>query len=943
MSNILVMIKRILFLVFTAFLVGACVEPLQQPVNPVEGNGEPCLNLTLRCGESATKVDNPYPDFPTGDTLYNENKIIRVDWFVFTNTAPVESDVPVLHGRVEWTNDEHSDATREFLAKSIDMGSYYSAFKNSSGEAVGSVFVIANLPSNYLHQEDLSVTSNSGGIYENGSSTRINTLGGLLDLRVRAEFNKYTQSNAADPTTATFDPQDAFVMRSNYMPFELTTQKLGAVVHADLKRIAAKISMEIDVAAAIDEVAVTLQGRDTTWLEYVKTWYPDLNNIQVYMSYANRDSDVKGTPDAYSHSNFFSYNRYSFQKVLQSPPSADLSKTFHYFPYEEGGVTNPPDELLYHKVSGTPFYTYPMTWATSDPYAPFIKIIIPWKGLVENIVTKKYNYGNPLLDPVPDTLVSVERVKWNNPGATQEFYYKIAIPTTELTLRSNQWMWIKLDVAILGSRNDDDMITTLAGRYYVLDWDTPVETSGELSQGNYLSVARDTFFVYGGELDIPVSSSHTVSATFTKVQYKTFNPANSVTTNISGISWNNAIDASNSATVRRTATLTPSGRTMVKFEHPLKTDIDGASTSNRPDVSPYTFNVTISNGVSPSKNIVIVQMPPLVIESDLNTSGDNTNGNVHINRYTDNDNTHYYYHYLEGYFGSSNFYYYSDYYVTGTIEGVTYVSSHAETYTTTRPRRTYYLYHSLWLGGVNGRNTSGDNSNQNMYVIATTVAPAGAVIADPRSTTVNNLTGTDPGSWSSPKGVVVGTTNSTRQLTYYYPSDNTSELTKTKISPQFRVASSYGMQRGSISYEFAQRRCASYQEDGIPAGRWRVPTKAEIEYMIKLSSVSVIPSLFQPADPTTGSGSNRRINYDEGGYWTADGGVIYPWNAVNPITNNVVDYLSATELANTQYALKTNWVRCVYDEWFWGTTKSADRSNKATFYWGDEQINWTNQ
>ena len=909
MSNILVMIKRILFLVFTAFLVGACVEPLQQPVNPVEGNGEPCLNLTLRCGESATKVDNPYPDFPTGDTQYNENKIIRVDWFVFTNTAPVESDVPVLHGRVEWTNDEHSDATREFLAKSIDMGSYYSAFKNSSGEAVGSVFVIANLPSNYLHEEDNSVTSNSGGIYENGSSTRINTLGGLLDLRVRAEFNKYTQSNAADPTTATFDPQDAFVMRSNYMPFELTTQKLGAVVHADLKRIAAKISMEIDVAAAIDEVDVTVQGRDTTWLEYVKTWYPDLNNIQVYMSYANRDSDVKGTPDAYSHSNFFSYNRYSFQKVLQSPPSADLSKTFHYFPYEEGGVTNPPDELLYHKVSGTPFYTYPMTWATSDPYAPFIKIIIPWKGLVENIVTKKYNYGNPLLDPVPDTLVSVERVKWNNPGATQEFYYKIAIPTTELTLRSNQWMWIKLDVAILGSRNDDDMITTLAGRYYVLDWDTPVETSGELSQGNYLSVARDTFFVYGGELDIPVSSSHTVSATFTKVQYKTFNPANSVTTNISGISWNNAIDASNSATVRRTATLTPSGRTMVKFEHPLKTDIDGASTSNRPDVSPYTFNVTISNGVSPSKNIVIVQMPPLVIERDQN-SAINTYGCVSVNDYTSSNTTY------RGY-----------------------------VYSTSNSGRT-------WIGGVNGIRTSGSNSNPNMYVVTTSVAPSGMVIADPRSQQINNNLGSTNNNWSSPQGydIINGTQ---RRLSYYYPADN-SESGKNKLAPKFRIASSYGYivmtNNVYLTYDQARQRCASYQEDGFPAGRWRIPTKAEMEYMIRLSNIEIIPSLFSPTDK---SYRVNRVtynpNYYQGGYWSADGGVIYPF------TDGTVGYLTATEFAtrsnystnNSGYAMPTNGVRCVYDEWFWGTddrlSTTGTPNPRTRLTWGDKQINWTNQ
>ena len=217
-----------------------------------------------------------------------------------------------------------------------------------------------------------------------------------------------------------------------------------------------------------------------------------------------------------------------------------------------------------------------------------------------------------------------------------------------------------------------------------------------------------------------------------------------------------------------------------------------------------------------------------------------------------------------------------------------------------------------------------------MYLISTSIAPAGMMIADPRSSVVNNINGTN---WASPQGRDFES-NTQRRIAYYYPTDNDANA-KIKIAPKFRVASSYGIQRGSISYESAQRRCASYQEDGIPAGRWRVPTKAEIEFMIKLSGLEVIPSLFQPADPTNSSGA---VNYEEGGYWTADGGVIYPWNAVNPVTSNKVDYLSKDDLDNHATALKTNWVRCVYDEWYWGETKSSDRTNKTTFYWGDKQI-----
>ena len=64
------------------------------------------------------------------------------------------------------------------------------------------------------------------------------------------------------------------------------------------------------------------------------------------------------------------------------------------------------------------------------------------------------------------------------------------------------------------------------------------------------------------------------------------------------------------------------------------------------------------------------------------------------------------------------------------------------------------------------------------------------------------------------------------------------------ISPIFKIASSWG-QTSTIRYNTAVKRCATYQENGYPAGRWRVPTKAEVEFIISLSNDKKIPKLFR--------------------------------------------------------------------------------------------------
>lgn len=126
------------------------------------------------------------------------------------------------------------------------------------------------------------------------------------------------------------------------------------------------------------------------------------------------------------------------------------------------------------------------------------------------------------------------------------------------------------------------------------------------------------------------------------------------------------------------------------------------------------------------------------------------------------------------------------------------------------------------------------------------------------------------------------------------------------ISPVFKIASSWGaVNTASLTYNAAVTRCASYQENGYPAGRWRIPTQAEIRYIVSLSEQRKIPTLFG------------------GNYWASSG---------NYYSTDENDFVSSNR--DTKCV-----VRCVYDVWYWGDKKINEVSQKydnEDFVWGDK-------
>lgn len=191
-------------------------------------------------------------------------------------------------------------------------------------------------------------------------------------------------------------------------------------------------------------------------------------------------------------------------------------------------------------------------------------------------------------------------------------------------------------------------------------------------------------------------------------------------------------------------------------------------------------------------------------------------------------------------------------------------------------------------GSANNRNPN----NYNIYISSFDVGDNYA-IGDPRSDIYNNL--------------------EMEGLTQYYPSRQTLSGARV-IAPAFKIASSRGKTM-PVSFDNAQRRCAAYQESGYPAGRWRIPTEAEIEFIVSLSEDGKIPTLFG------------------GDYWSASGRY-YSSSDENFYPQNVSEDYKPED--DDEYA-----VRCVYDIWYWGEQDiehdefNTSRLTNNDFVWGD--------
>lgn len=798
-------------------LVCSCVQPLEP--GPRNSIGAHQLNLTVSCQSPITKA---YENYPDGETALNENKVEHVDWFVFRDTAAnatAAAKKPWTSGRVSYDN--KADGTTEFQVTSLDMDSYLQQYADGKGF----VYTIANYPGSFDEIEDCT--------YSELQMVKITT---TLDNLENGKFKE----------------QPNFVMTSELEPFTLQ-EDVPQTINAKLSRQAAKISLNIKVAPLIDELKAKVSGIDTTGLDYVKTWYPDVENIQVYLSYANKHTKLSAvttqTPidsvEAYSDVNFFTYNRYGFQPSI-TWRNNDTKRDTAY-------------------VTGTPFYSYPMKWDTSDPHAPFIKIILKWTGHKESFEKSSPQYdeqtgawvsgGGRYINHSDDhevihgdTVRVTGHYGYSGAGESQEFYYKISLPTDTSypnALRSNVWTKIDLDVAILGGIGDESSVE-VAGRYYVVDWSDPsIKGGGELKAGLFLNVASESYDMYGDTLQIPVSASGPI-----------------------------VVSAYNNQTGSPTAT------------YPLatgNTQSDGSLNYRTRDDS-YSDSYWKGQNfmVDPDDNAKYVTIRHEVLPFSMNFS--NTNGNAKdIAKIT--------YRFRVSLVGHEEDFYkdiivtqYPSIYVARQTGGNPYVYRQ-NNQDPVRDNR------GNSLGRVQPNNTSYGGPYNTIVSVSSlsglTSTYPDWVIGDPRIRLKNAYITDGTAQYyldncATDRWYRDALGDPTDYFDDYLVGDKDASNV---IAPKFMLASGYGVNLAGGNWRTNAERCATYQEAGYPAGRWRLPTEAEILFCRKLGESGLITNPF----------------YSTMQYFATSGRYI---NSSGQFANGQ---------NNSSYS-----VRCVYDLWYWG-------------------------
>jgi len=443
-------------------------------------------------------------------------------------------------------------------------------------------------------------------------------------------------------------------------------------------------------------------------------------------------------------------------------------------------------------------------------------------------------------------------IPWVNVDATGKitekgsnvFYYKVYVPgLTKIERNHCHTIHVKLDV--LGG-TQEDYVEINAG-YYISRWFVPDNfTYTGYFSARFLDCAADTVYIYGdNSVSVPVSSSHEFYATITDAKKETITGGTtSVATSVASTATDEAGNKKSSFTLT----------------HDLNTTLGTSSSNANMDITPYIFHVSLyhsDKGTSGlTDNLVVVQYPSIMVK--VNSSATNTvflngtarpsSGSVSIDN-NDSD-------YSDGLgkLGGGNK-------VTGdliTITASSFASFAGTDFSDWRIGDPRVLLSSLYEQGTTYFTVNGTNWNQSDLGTASAYID-NYMIASPTSKA--NI-----------------------------------------VAPKFMLASGYGANTNKGPWKSNAERCAAYQEAGYPAGRWRMPTEAELLFCRQLQQLGYLSS----------DGTERTPFQSSNYYWASSGrgfqgGSFYSYTSHND-----------------------NSVRCVYDLWYWGDNPLDNDGNETT-------------
>ena len=673
----------------------------------------------------------------------------------------------------------------------------------------------------------------------------------LKGLEVESSFDNYT-----------IDDSWSFVMDSKGDATTdvatLSADKKSLTGTIPLYRTAAKITLDINRFGPEETPGYVTLGSDI-YKPYIGGIYAVLHNGVKKSTIA---PDV--VPLAKSEGDYFTRNSLEFTDITtDGKTSHSLKQPLYSYASDWSGESNIEDYVF-------------------DPEA-YITLVVPWKKV----------------DDVNDVV--------GDEDDTEDYYYKVPISYRDKKIERNTYYKINISVSILGTL-DPNQTVPLTPSYEIIDWST--ETIGtNMETFRYLEVEKNHYVMNNvKEIYIPYWSSHEceiVGVTITQPDLRNGGTKKYLT--------NDKEEADFYKLEDKDYYLDNSEEDKDNKYIKYYLDLDNDYRSDDFDFAPYTITFTIRHKDTDAypKTVTIVQYPAIYGKLDRNTDADDSgdkNGYVWVNGYQDKS--------AEGSVPNR--------YISGTGQGF------------------FAEAHGLSTG------SSGVSSTDMLVFTISSVEGTPYVIGDPREEFVNTdfigeKLNNGNSIWVNAPGVEEtasrglqnyyatdtnherlktasnSTNNSTQATAFYSNSEQASanERTFNMIAPKFRISSGYGMianpgNSDTHYYHLMKKRCASYQEDGYPAGRWRLPTKAEFEFIIYLSFTKKIPDLFSTS------------LY----YWCAHG-------YGQPNTTN-----KSVNMVYNTYANNINMisVRCVYDDWYWSSDPVIENkvdSPNDYFIWGD--------
>lgn len=524
----------------------------------------------------------------------------------------------------------------------------------------------------------------------------------------------------------------------------------------------------------------------------------------------------------------------------------------------------------YQYTCEVPFYLYSSSWQKGDEHAAHLTLEIPWKRVGEN----QYN----------------------------TYYYQILVNAGGRRLDPNHWYDLYVNVGVIGSTVESKPVELDDMTVYILDWTTepdPEDTAGgdryedvQIEQYTYLNVPQKRIEMNNTTTGkVSFEASHTVKWA---LEWPTDDNI------IAGLDemekeFNNKQGYRFSAyyvNCRPSSGTTPIAVTLTNF-------IDSEDFSLSQSGQSLTFNYHKEDVTYKIFSPIYVH---LKLWLDIDGTGNQPNGDeVNFVEYV-------------------TFVYNPAMYIIPELSVTQSVYVNGNRATGEGDNLIYINNRTYDLGGAYGQDAS-----KYMHIISVSSfaendkftldgESVSYIIGDPRVRKSDIHLNDDEYDMSrnntNGNGWVLDAAG--RELEYYYPTSTDIEFARV-ISPKFRISSKLGGYSNG-DREGTTMRCASYQENGYPAGRWRVPTTAEVAFIAYLQSHDVIQDLF--------------VNK-------------YYFSATHLVKEgtNGADVIAMDN--NNDYS-----VRCVYDDWYWGSeqeaivdTETAETAGDHYLYtWGDRQI-----